>query len=141
MNPRYYLICLLLALVMLACGQGGPSDEEPEIVNILPTLTPTSQPEAPAAPAQSEAVPAEAAPAEAPPPEGVDAAAAPPPAEPAPASVPAAPAAPPPASATTAVSETPGWSFTRAYLRPNPDGNSMVLYTEMVNETGTDQQI
>src|SRR5262245_17877525 len=133
MNQRYYLFFLLLALVILACGQGGPSAEEPLIVNHLPTLTPTSQASAAVAAPQSEAAPApapqsEAAPGEAPAPTAGDTTSADAspqaPAEPAAEPVPVAQAAPPPASSTTANSETPGWSFVRAQLYPNPDNSS-----------------
>jgi hypothetical protein len=146
MRQRYYLIYLLLLLVTLACGFGEVVSEKPVILTRLPTLTPTGSAGGALAPIQSEA---EAGLGEVAPP-AVDQAAVPPegeapPPEAAPAAVPEGvnpvAIAPPPPSSTTATSETPGWSFTRAQLYPDPNNNTLVLYTEMVNETGTAQQV
>jgi hypothetical protein len=146
MSQRYYLIYLLLILVTLACGFGEAVAEEPVILTRLPTLTPTGAAGGAPAALQSEG---EAGLGEVAPPV-VDPAVAQPegevaPPEAAPEAVPEAAnpvsIAPPPPSSTTATSETPGWSFTRAQLYPDSTNNTIVLYTEMVNETGTAQQV
>ncbi len=153
---------LLITAVILACGTDAQSEVGRVIIlTRLPTLTPTVGAVMDSAPEAESALPevAQAAPP-APTPQGAPATAPtdvpPPPAQQAAAASPLEPSSPnqettdPPAPTAIVaeieptpepVQHTPGWSFAGVQIVPNPYEDGLLLYGDMINGTGTAQEL
>lgn len=139
--PRFPLLIAIIILApgSLACGLLGigspPESESVAVLTRLPTLTATADSSLAPPPTNGlagGALPTPADSAAAPLPESSDSS---------PTTVPPIPTDLPAASRNpTTSSGTPGWSFTNVRILPGQD-NSLLVYGDLTNETGSPQEI